>query len=216
MLIPIKSNELRQLIPAVATGAQFSECTNNPRKILKRVLVAILGGIISLLISQNQLSTPWSPIWLIVSFIFFLYLLWGPIVEAGQRNAELRKYPNAALFRGSIRNIYTREQVEDRREQASPIGILELVENRRTLLCIEIEDEDGYIGEIQFPVSKKHQSISNGLSICGIVLSEHNNFSRINAITDAWLPSLQLWVGLYPYLLRPAFEELCTYRLNRR
>jgi hypothetical protein len=28
------------------------------------------------------------------------------------------------------------------------------------------------------------------------------------------LPQLKEWVGEYPYLLRPAFEELCLRRLR--
>ena len=34
-------------------------------------------------------------------------------------------------------------------------------------------------------------------------------------LTDAWLPEINLWVGEYPYLLRPAFEEICYIYLNR-
>ena len=41
------------------------------------------------------------------------------------------------------------------------------------------------------------------------------DFSRIGALSDAWLPGLRTWVGEYPYLLRPAFEELCRLRLSR-
>jgi hypothetical protein len=47
-----------------------------------------------------------------------------------------------------------------------------------------------------------------------LVLSERKDFSRIGALSDAWLPQLKLWVGDYPYLLRPAFEELCLRRLR--
>jgi hypothetical protein len=47
-----------------------------------------------------------------------------------------------------------------------------------------------------------------------LVLSDRKDFSRIGAISDAWLPELKLWVGEYPYLLRPAFEELCLRRLR--
>jgi hypothetical protein len=46
------------------------------------------------------------------------------------------------------------------------------------------------------------------------VLSERPDFSRIAALSDAWLPELNLWVGEYPYLLRPAFQELCQRRLR--
>jgi hypothetical protein len=47
-----------------------------------------------------------------------------------------------------------------------------------------------------------------------LVLSERRDFARIGALSDAWLPQLKLWVGEYPYLLRPAFEELCGLRLR--
>jgi hypothetical protein len=46
------------------------------------------------------------------------------------------------------------------------------------------------------------------------VLSERKDFSRVGALSDAWIPQLKLWVGEYPYLLRPAFEELCLMRLR--
>ena len=36
------------------------------------------------------------------------------------------------------------------------------------------------------------------------------------ATPTAWLPGLRMWVGEYPFLLRPAFEELCQLRLNSR
>ena len=36
--------------------------------------------------------------------------------------------------------VYTREVVQNRREQATAEGKLELVENRRTWLCLELQD----------------------------------------------------------------------------
>ena len=47
-----------------------------------------------------------------------------------------------------------------------------------------------------------------------LVLAERPDFSRIARISDAWVPQARLWVGEYPYLLRPAFEELCLKRLG--
>ena len=58
--------------------------------------------------------------------------------------------------------------------------------------------------------------IREGSVIRCLVLSERKDFSRIGALSDAWLPGLRIWVGDYPYLLRPAFEELCQLRLARR
>ena len=215
MLLPLRPGELLRLIPAVATGPQFNACTGNPRKVLQRVLISVIGAVIALLISQTLLfSSQFGPVFLVVGFVFALYLLWGPILEAGQKNSTLRRYPAAALFEGQIFDLYTREIVEERREQANNDGRLELVENRRTWLTLELEDEEGYLGKVRFPFEKKHQQIRAGMVVRVLVLSERKDFSQIGAISDAWLPQLKLWVGEYPFLLRPAFEELCLKRFR--
>ncbi len=214
MLIPLKPGELQRLIPAVATGPQFAACAGNPQKVLQRVLIAVIGGVIALLVSQSQFSTQWGPVWLVTGFVFLLYVLWGPILEAGQRNAALRRYPAAALFEGEVADLFTRERLEGRQETTDREGRLQLVENRRTWLCLELEDEEGYLGQVRFPYDKKHQVIRPGMVVRCLVLSERRDFSRIGALSDAWLPQVKLWVGEYPFLLRPAFEELCLRRLR--
>ncbi len=215
MLVPLRPGELQRLIPAVATSNQFAAALGNPRKILQRVMIAAIGGVITLLISQSQLASRWGAVWLVIGVVLLLYVLWGPIVEAGQRNAGLRRYPAAAIFQGEVANVFTRERVLERHEQANKLGELELVENRRTWIVLELEDEDGYLGQMSFPMSKKHQSIRAGSLIRCLVLSDRKDFSRIAALTDAWLPGQRLWVGEYPFLLRPAFEELCQLRFAR-
>ena len=102
----------------------------------------------------------------------------------------------------------------DKREQADRSGRLQLVENRRTWLVLELGDEDGDLGQLRFPMEKKHQAIRRGMVVRCLVLSERSDFSRVGALSDAWLPQQKLWVGEYPFLLRPAFEELCLRRLR--
>ncbi|HCX53780.1 MAG: hypothetical protein ACJ0G7_01800 [Parasynechococcus sp.] len=216
MLIPLRPGELQRLIPAVATGSQFRAALGSPREILQRVMVAAIGGVITLLISQSQMASRWGPFWLVTGVVFLLYVLWGPIVQAGQRNATLRRYPSAALFEGEVAEVTTRERIENRHEQADSSGKLELVENRRTWMLLELEDEDGYLGRLAFPMDKKHQVIREGTVVRCLVLSDRKDFSRVSALSDAWIPGLRLWVGDYPFLLRPAFEELCQLRLARR
>ncbi|MGB1775361.1 MAG: hypothetical protein ACPHGV_03375 [Synechococcus sp.] len=216
MLIPLRTGELQTLIPAVATGNQFRFALGNPQRVLQRLMISAIGGVIALLISQSQMASRWGPVWLVIGVVFLLYVLWGPILEAGQRNATLRRYPAAALFEGEVVDVQTRERVENSHEQADSSGKLELVENRRTWMLLELEDEDGYLGRVSFPMDKKHQSIRRGSVVRCLVLSERKDFSRIGALSDAWLPGLRMWVGEYPFLLRPAFEELCQLRLPRR
>ena len=216
MLIPLRPGELQRLIPAVATGNQFRVCLGKPQQVLQRLMIAAIGGVITLLISQSQMSSRWGPFWLVTGVVFLLYVLWGPILQAGQRNATLRRYPAAALFEGEVADVITRERVENRHEQADSRGRLELVENRRTWMLLELEDEEGYLGRVAFPMDKKHQSIRRGSVIRCLVLSERKDFSKIGALSDAWLPGQRMWVGEYPFLLRPAFEELCQLRLRGR
>ena len=217
MLIPLRPGELQRLIPAVATGTQFRVALGNPQEVLQRLMIAAIGGVITFLIyNQAQLGSRWGPVWLVISVVFFLYVLWGTIVQAGQRNSTLRRYPAAALFEGEVADVITRERVENRHEQADSRGRLELVENRRTWMLLELEDEEGYLGRVAFPMEKKHQSIRRGSLIRCLVLSERKDFSKIGALSDAWLPGMRMWVGEYPFLLRPAFEELCQLRLSSR
>ncbi len=215
MLIPLRPVELQKLIPSVATSNQFSSALGNPRKILQRIIISSIGGVITLLISQSQVSSQFYSLWLILGVVFLLYILWGPILEASRINSKLRGYPYAAIFEGDVLDVYTQERIENSREQANKIGELELVENRRTWLIIELGDEDGYISKIDFPLEDKHQYIRKGCLIRCLVFSNNRNFSTIQNISDAWLPNNKLWVGEYPYLLRPAFEEICYLRISK-
>ncbi len=215
MLIPLRPGELQTLIPAVATGTQFRFALGDPRKILQRLLISGIGGVITLLISQSLSFNRWGSVWLVAGVVLLLYILWGPILEAGRRNASLRRYPSAALFEGEVIEAYTRDRVENQREQADASGRLELVENRRTWMILELADEDGYLGRVSFPMTKTHSAIRAGILVRCIVLSDRKDFSSVGALTDAWLPQLKLWVGEYPYLLRPAFEDLCRMRLRK-
>ena len=215
MLIPLRQNELDKLIPSVATSNQFTSALGNPRKILQRIIISSIGGVVTLLISQSQVTSQFYSMWLILGVVFLLYLLWGPILEASRKNAKLKKYSFAAIFEAEIIDIYTQERVEDSQEQANKMGQLELVENRRRWLILEIGDEDGYLSKIEFPLENKHQPISQGSLIRGLIFSNNKDFSNILNISDAWLPRKRLWVGEYPFLLKPAFEELCYLRISR-
>ena len=214
MLFNLKPGELEKLIPAVATGNQFNAASGDPRKLLQRILISSIGGVITLLISQSQVTSQFYSLWLILGVAILLYILWGPILEASQKNSELRKFKTAALFDGEIIDLYTQEKVENRHEQANKLGELELVENRRTWLFVDIGDEDGFLTQLKFPFEKKHQIIRKGATIRCLVFSQDINFSSIITTSDAWLPRERLWVGAYPFLLRPAFQELCYYRLK--
>ena len=215
MLIPIKNNQVTKLIPSVATGGQFKYSLGNPRKILQRVIISSIGAAITLVIGNNQFGNQTDVFWLILCLGFALYILWGPILEASRKNLKYKQFKFFSIFDGFISDIYQTEKIESSREQTNKYGNLEIVENKRTWLTLELEDEDGYLSKISFPYEKRHNVINRGLKVRCLVSTNERSFNGKLFLTDAWLPEINLWVGDYPYLLRPAFEEICFIYKNK-
>ncbi len=213
MLLPIKTNEINKLIPAVATGPQFNSALGNPQKIFQRIMISAIGGVITLLISQSQVTSQFYSLWLVFGVVFILYILWGPILEASRKNSKFKSYSFSALVDGYISDVYVEDRVENQQEQANKEGRLELVEKRRSWVVVNIEDEDGYVANINFPLQNKFNILRKGMRINCVVLSNRRDFGNILAISDAWCPEVNLWIGSYPYLLRPAFEEFVNMRV---
>ena len=215
MLIPLTSNQISKLVPSVATGGQFKYALGDPRKILQRLIISSVGGVLTFLISVSQDRNQTYSLWLLLCVLFFLYILWGPILEASRKNLNYRKYKFFSIFSGFVCDIYTVEKIESSREQTNRYGRLELIEKKRTWLILELEDEDGYLGKLTFPLETKHSQIQIGSKIRCLVSSNNRNFQKNLFLTDAWLPDLNLWIGDYPFLLRPAFEEICYIYKNK-
>ena len=163
---------------------------------------------------RDRSSTQTENLWLLLCVIFFLYIIWGPILESSRKNSSYKNSKFFSLFDGYISDIYKTEKIESSREQSNRQGRLELIEKKRTWLVIELEDEDGYLDKISFPMENKHSQIRIGTSIRCLVSSNYRNFDREIYLTDAWLPERNIWIGEYPYLLRPAFEEICYIYLK--
>ncbi len=214
MLIPIKQNQISKLIPSVGTGSQFKYALGDPRKILQRLIISSIGGVLNLLLFISQSSTQTENLWLLLCVIFFLYIIWGPILESSRKNINYKKSKFFSLFDGYVSDIYKTERIESSREQSNRQGRLELIEKKRTWLVIELEDEDGYLDKLSFPMENKHSLIRVGSNIRCIISSNYRNFEREISLTDAWLPDANIWIGEYPYLLRPAFEEICYIYLK--
>ncbi len=213
MLIPIKKNEINKLIPAVATGKQFNSALGSPQKIFQRIMISAIGGVITLLISQSQITSQFYSLWLVLGVVFLLYILWGPILEASRQNSKSKNYSFSALVDGYISDVYLEDRVERQQEQANREGRLEVIEKKRSWVVLDIEDEDGFIGNISFPFQNKFNILTKGMRINCVVFSNRRDFSNIKNFSDAWCPEINLWVGFYPLLLRPAFEEFVNRRI---
>ncbi len=217
MLIPLSGAERDQLLPKVATGPQFTACWGGPQVLLQRVMISVVGGLVSLLLGQAfGFANPWGSLCLVTGIVFGLTWLWGPVAVAAQRNGRLRRFPHAALAMAQVEGLFTEERVAARREDVNAKGRLELVESRRPWLNLELADEDGFLGTLAFPLEQRHQGIRRGDTVCCLAMANRRDFSSVMAFSDAWLPQQNLWVGRYPYLRRDLLVNLCRRQLDRR
>ena len=179
MLIPIKQSDINKLIPSVATGKQFNSALGNPQKVFQRIMISAIGGVITLLISQSQVTSQFYSLWLVLGVVFLLYILWGPILEASRMNSKFKNYSFSALVDGYISDVYVEDRVENQQEQADKDGRLAIVEKKRTWVVLDIEDEDGFIGNISFPLQNKFNILTKGMRINCVVFSNTREISSI-------------------------------------
>ena len=90
MLVQIKQSQISKLIPSVGTAGQFRYALGDPRKILQRLIISSIGGVLNLLLFISQSSTQTENLWLLLCVIFFLYIIWGPILESSRKNTNFK------------------------------------------------------------------------------------------------------------------------------
>ncbi|NJK54132.1 MAG: phosphate ABC transporter permease [Leptolyngbyaceae cyanobacterium SU_3_3] len=214
MLIPLSRQKFEQLIPLVATGAQYKHAWGKFPDFLRRVLISI-SALASILFIGWLL-----PIEELRSVRFFLglfamtYWLWSPVLEASLQNISYRKNKFAGFLRGRIVDVYITDELIGQEENVNSRGDLVIVENRERKINLEIEDESGFDTRIQASLKREHQAIAPGDTVELMVLSNRSDLSRIVKITDVFLPRNGIWVSDYPYLRRDEFEAV-SRRLER-
>ncbi len=207
MLIPLTRETFEDLIPGIATGAQYAYYGGKIDKILKRVLISVAGiGLLTL--TANALPDNWRPFLLIIGIIFGLYWLWGPIASASRENYQCRRYKYSGFWRGEVWDVFVTEEVVGTKETVSPRGELVIVENRERRLNLEVGDETGFSTRVLVPLRKEHKAIAPGDMAEMVVLSNRPDLGRIAKVSDIYLPRIDFWISDYPYLRRDLFVEI--------
>jgi hypothetical protein len=214
MLIPLSRQKFEQLIPVVATGAQYKHAWGKFSDFLRRVLISI-SALASILFIGWLL-----PIGALSGVRFFLglfamtYCLWAPVLEASLRNISYRRYKFAGFLQGEVLDVYISDELIGQEENVNNTGDLVIVENRERKINVEIVDESGFATRIQAPLKREHQAIAPGDIAELMILSNRSDLSKIARVTDMFLPRNGVWVSDYPYLRRDEFEAV-SRRLER-
>lgn len=206
MLIPLTREKFEQLIPLLATGSQYKYSWGKPRDIILRLLISV--GIPLVLYLLHFVLPDFEGLFSVLGIIAGLYLLWGPILQSSLKNAECRRYKYSGFWRGEVLDIYVTDEVVGKQLTTNKRGELMVVEDRQKQLNLEIGDETGFSTEIPVPLRREHKAIRRGQIAEMIVMSNKPDLSRINKVSDIFIPDLDLWVSDYPYLRRDEFADI--------
>lgn len=215
MLIPLSRKKFEELVPLVATGAQYAYYWGKFPDFLRRILVSI-AALASILLIRSLF-----PIEEFRSFSFFIglfalvYWLWRPVLQASLRNFSCRRYKFAGFFRGEVLDIYVTEEVVGTQENVNDRGELVVTENRERRLNLEVGDDSGFVTRLQVPIKPEHRAIIRGDVAEMVVMSNRPDLSRISRTTDIFIARPGIWVSDYPYLRRDEFEAV-SRRLDAR
>ncbi|HIK09344.1 MAG TPA: phosphate ABC transporter permease [Oscillatoriaceae cyanobacterium M33_DOE_052] len=207
MLIPITRETFEQLIPAIATGAQYRYYWGKLSDVLQRVLISFVGVLLLVLLT-NIAPDAYRPIVTIGGIFVGVYWLWAPIFFASRRNLECRRYQYSGLWQGKVLDIVITEALIGTEEIANSYGELEIVEKRERRLNVEVGDRTGFITSLQVPLRRDYKRLTAGQPAQMVVMSDRPDLSLITKVSDIYIPTLDLWVSDYPYLRRDLFLEV--------
>lgn len=214
MLVPLTRQKFNQLIPLIATGPQYKYYWGKFPDFLQRLLISVVIAAVYVLVRLFAMPG-FGPILFVLGVIGAFYWLWGPVFWASMRNAKCRRYKYSGFFRGRVLDWWITDELIGKQETVDNKGDLVIVENREKRINLEVGDETGFTAQIRAPLRVEHKVIARGQKVEMLVMSNRPDLSKIEEITDIYIPSRDLWVSDYPYLRRDYFPEV-SRRLRDR
>jgi len=207
MLVPLTREKFKQLVPLIATGSQYKYYWGKFSNFLQRLLISVLIAAIVLLVKVIfRLAS--GPILFFLGLIGAFYWLWGPVLWASLRNIKFRRYKYSGFFRGRVLDWWITEELLGKQETVNNRGDLVIVENREKRLNLEVGDETGFTALLKVPLKVSHKMINRGQVAEMLVMSNYSDLSRIEEISEIYIPSRNLWVSDYPFLREDYFKEV--------
>ncbi len=207
MLIPLTREKMEELLPLVATGAQYKYCWGKLADLLRRVSFSFAGGFVVLFLNVI-LGREWKFLNIILGIIVASYWLWGPVFLASRRNRLYRRYAYCGFWRGEVLDTYYSDVVVNTRETVDRRGRLLIKENLQRFLNLEVGDDTGFVSSLKVPRKPLYKVVKPGLVAEMLVLSNTPDLSRIAQVSDIYLPDRDLWISDYPVVRRDLFVSL--------
>ena len=213
MLVPLRRENFQQIIPMVATGPQYAYYWGKPSDWLRRVLISFLSALVFWIIRSIG-PEPLKELALLLICISLIYWLWAPVYWASMRNAKYRKYSYSGFWQGTVTNVYISEEVVREEITVNSKGELITIESLEKRINIEAKDKDGFKVKKYAPLRPIFKNIKPGIKAEALIISNREDLSEIDHISDLYLPEVKLWIGRYPYLRRDLFTQI-SEEINR-
>ena len=207
MLQPLTRAKFEQLIPTIATGQQYAHYWGKWQDTINRILISVVAVVVTLILNLILGSSAEALI-LLLAIIAGFYWLWAPIYQASIKNAKARRLKFSGFWRSRIAEIYLTEELIGEEENVNQRGELVIVENRERRINLVLEDQTGFYITIQAPLQRIHKNLKVGQVAELLLLSNREDLSTVDKVTDAYIPSQNLWIGSYPWLQRDVFAEV--------
>ncbi len=208
MLLPITRTKFEEMMPIVATGAQYNYCWGKLADFLRRVIISIAAVTLIYFILRFTFPDEVEVLAPIPIAIGGLYWLWAPILSASRRNWQSRQFPYSGFWRGEVWDLYVTDDLVGELERVDKKGKLVVTEQIETRLHLEIGDDSGFSTEITVPLKKAYKGISRGQVAEMLVMSYRPDLSSFAKVSDIYIPDLNLWLSDYPCLSRNAFKAI--------
>jgi hypothetical protein len=207
MLQSLTRAKFEQIIPTIATGKQYAHYWGKWPDLLNRLLISVVAVVV-VLILRFILGESAEALILLLSIIGGFYWLWAPVYQASMRNVKVRRFQYSGFWRSRIDDIYLTEELIGQEETVNQRGELVIVENRERRINLVLGDETGFSVTIQAPLQRIYKNLKVGQTAELLLLSNRRDLSTIDKVTDAYIPSQNLWIGSYPWLQRDVFLEV--------
>ena len=175
-VLPLTQRDYERVLPIAATGEQYGYFWGDNDTAIQRMGLSLVTTILS----ANYVVALAIP-----ASTFFL---WAPVALAARRNSKVRSAKYAGLWRAKVIDVAPVET----RGGSSAEWMLDLL----------VGDKSGARVPLKVPLKGEYADINVDDDVELIVTSDDPYFYTFQAVREAYLPYLNIWVGEYPFLER--------------
>jgi len=175
-VLVLTRRDYERVLPIAATGEQYGYFWGDNDTAMQRMGLSLVTTVLT----ANYVVALAIP-----ASTFFL---WAPVALAARRNAKVRGAKYAGLWRAKVISAAPVET----RGSSSADWMLDLL----------VGDKSGARVPLKVPLKREYADINVGDDVELIVTSDDPYFYTFQAVREAYLPYLNIWVGEYPFLER--------------